>query len=143
MKTCFKCHTEKPLSEYYKLASMADGHLNKCKECTKLDVQKHRTDNLDKVREYDRRRSILPHRIEHITQNTKKYRENNPEKWAAHQAVNHAVRDGKIVKPKCCQSCGIDKRLHGHHDDYTKPLEVMWLCVPCHAARHKALRQAA
>jgi len=48
MKVCFKCGIEKPLNEYYKHKQMADGHLNKCKDCTKKDT-KERTDvlNLD------------------------------------------------------------------------------------------------
>lgn len=34
-------------------------------------------------------------------------------------------------------------KVQAHHDDYSKPLEVRWLCVPHHALHHKQLRQAA
>ena len=46
-----------------------------------------------------------------------------------------AVRRGRIIKPSCCSACGreAEKRsLHGHHEDYTKPLDVQWLCAECH-----------
>lgn len=137
MKTCFKCGTEKPLVEFYKHKEMADGHLNKCKECAKADSMKHRIDNLDSVREYDRRRGKLSERIALNIQTTKAMRQ-KPGYGHAHSAVSYAIRTGRIVKQPC-QMCGTEIGIHAHHDDYTKPLDVMWLCVVHHKARHAFL----
>jgi hypothetical protein len=62
-KTCFKCLSTKPMTEFYKHKMMADGHLNKCKSCTKSDVKQHRAENLERLQEYDRSRGMLPHRV--------------------------------------------------------------------------------
>lgn len=47
---------------------------------------------------------------------------------------NHARKNGELV-PKPC-SCG-ETKVEMHHDDYDKPLEVTWLCVPCHRELHR------
>ena len=63
----------------------------------------------------------------------------DPLKYGARLAVRNAVKDGRLVKPEMCESCGRTRRLHGHHDNYSKPLEVRWLCSWCHAAAHRSL----
>ena len=133
MKECFKCGVERPLSDYYKHAQMADGHLNKCKECTKNDVRERRFDPKfrEKVLEYDRSRGARQD-----PDYCKEYRERFPLKYKAHSALNNAVRSGKISKPEACEECGSTFALNGHHDDYSKPLDVRWLCSACHRQWH-------
>lgn len=48
----------------------------------------------------------------------------------------NSIRNGIIKKPLTCSSCHRQTSLHGHHDDYTKPLQVTWLCKLCHGMRH-------
>ena len=51
-------------------------------------------------------------------------------------AVLNMASDKRIMKPKYCSNCGEGGCLHGHHDDYSKPLEVVWMCAICHKAFH-------
>jgi hypothetical protein len=67
---------------------------------------------------------------------TDAWRKRNPEKWKAHAALYYAVRSGKIVKSKVCDICDREIRTEAHHPDYSKPLEVMWLCRRCHIGEH-------
>lgn len=63
----------------------------------------------------------------------------NPEKKKAGVIVNNAIRDGRLFK-KPCSICGASKS-QAHHDDYSRPLDVRWLCPACHSAHHKEERQ--
>lgn len=61
-----------------------------------------------------------------------------------HRVYRKALREGRLVRPSTCERCGSGKRLiHGHHDDYSKPLEVRWLCGMCHQIVHKEKRMLA
>lgn len=151
MKHCFKCGLEKPLSEFYKHKQMADGHLNKCKDCTKKDASNHYVANIDRYKEYEKARAGLPHRVKareeyaksdagKIVGNAakKRWSRRNPIKRMANVIVGNAVRDGKLIKPNACECCGSSpNRIHGHHDDYAFPLVVRWLCPGCHNKWHK------
>ena len=147
-KKCFKCGEIKSLSAYYKHPAMSDGHLGKCKECAKVDSNKHRQENLESVQEYDRSRGMLPHRVaaRELYSQTEAYRDSqnkasikwdkqNPVKKDAICRVNNAIRDGRLEKYPC-EICGDDK-VHGHHDDYAKPLDVRWLCPTHHVEWHR------
>lgn len=131
IKTCFKCGEVKPLDDFYKHRRMGDGHLNKCKECTKKDANERRADNLETIREYDRNRG---NRQGYAY--TKAYRAENPKKYKAHSAVNNAVKLGKIEKTPCFV-CGVEIT-EAHHVDYDSPLDVVWLCPCCHKQTHAA-----
>jgi hypothetical protein len=66
----------------------------------------------------------------------KDYRMMTDEKNLARTALANAVRKGIIIKPKNCSKCGKEasgRALHGHHKDYSKPLEAEWLCIKCHS----------
>ena len=53
----------------------------------------------------------------------------------AHHAVEQEVKMGRMIM--CvCNRCGSDTRVHAHHHDYSKPLEIEWLCVSCHRKHH-------
>ena len=50
--------------------------------------------------------------------------------------VRKAIESG-VIAPGPCADCGqIKERNHGHHEDYARPLELVWLCASCHARRH-------
>lgn len=138
LKECFKCKTIKPLEEFYKHPMMADGHVNKCKECNKNDVTTHRNKNLEKVRAYDRARAKIPERIKASVEVNRAWRAEDSRRVVAHSAVSRAIRNGLLVRMPCIR-CGKEKS-EAHHEDYDKPLEVMWLCTPCHKQRHKELK---
>lgn len=62
----------------------------------------------------------------------RKYRERHPKKCNARTLLLRALAQGQLFKPENCGDCGRVSRLEAHHEDYSKPLEVRWLCHDCH-----------
>lgn len=52
--------------------------------------------------------------------------------WA-HAKVHRAIKKGLLIRPKLCSQCGRTGKVEGHHEDYSNPLDVKWLCRTCHA----------
>jgi len=131
MKECFKCNISKEPSEFYKHKQMSGGLLGKCKVCTNADNNAYRLKNIERAREYDRSRGSR-----RTPERQRLWRARYPNKRRAHQCVAAAVSNGKIKKPTDCQDCGSDFHIVAHHCDYSKPLDVMWLCSACHSKWH-------
>lgn len=151
MCKCNICLESDPL-EFY------ESNKSNCKQCLRLRSRKHRDDNIEKVKEYDRNRPNAKERNEAAKERYERqmkteegrkrsrirsvaWIEKNHIKRAAHIIFGNARRDGKVTA-KPCEICG-DIKVDGHHDDYEKPLDVRWLCRKHHAEHHKQEREKA
>lgn len=147
-KECICCKLIKPIADYYKHSQMKDGHLNKCKECQKINTKNARDANPEHYKDYDRNRANLPKRVNARKEYSltdqgkdahrrahKKQKEMYPNKAKTRYAVSNAVRDGRLFKSPC-EVCG-KLKVEAHHPDYSKPLDVMWLCTKHHKEWHK------
>lgn len=133
-KKCFRCEKRKPLTQFYAHPRMRDGLLNKCKACTKKDVRANYRKTIEKRREYERKRFQRPERKAQVASYGRLRARRFPGKARANQAVNNAIRDGRLVR-RPCEVCG-DPKSQAHHDDYRKPLDVRWLCFKHHREVH-------
>ena len=134
VKKCFKCLKVKDLNDFYRHPQMSDGHLGKCKECAKVDSRGNYKQEIVAKKAYEKKRTQDPHRKAKKLEYQRTRRKNRPERNKAYMAVSRAVKNGKLVKMSC-RDCG-DKKVEAHHSDYSKPLDVAWLCFACHRREH-------
>lgn len=64
------------------------------------------------------------------------WEKNNPEKRRVHDRTMYAVKIGKLIRPSFCSCCGKECKPQAHHEDYSKPYDVIWLCSHCHFRLH-------
>jgi rubredoxin len=131
---CRVCGATKPIGDYYPRQVRACQTVGECKECTKTRVRRRSRTN-PAVQAYERERAKTPHRREHLANVARRWNAANPVAYKAHYLVGNAVRDGRISREPCL-FCGVEK-VHAHHRDYSKPLDVIWLCPKCHHRLHK------
>ncbi len=163
-KICTKCKKEKPLLSFGKDKKSKDGLNYWCKECNLIAMNSYKINNLEKlleskrkynnsdegkkkIKEYAKKNRIKTSRRQREYRNTEegrikrktyrnKYYYNNQIKIKAHRSVFNEIRGGRLIPPVHCSICGDENTLFAHHDDYSKPLEIRWLCRRCHTDWH-------
>lgn len=122
-RRCCVCKVLKPKTGFYKDKAQPLGYSHRCKECDK-SFAKEKYSKYKLSKEWWKARSKYNLR----------YREKYPEKHKAHNLANYHK---DILKKPSCETCeSSSKKLHMHHPDYSKPLEVITLCYSCHAKTH-------
>ena len=141
---CNFCHKDKDNTAFYPYSK------TKCKEChhnyylknkdkiskysaqwSKNNLDRHRASN-KKYRE-GHREQIRAYYKEWYDKN---HRRREPLKDAARNMITTALRHGMLERPLNCTKCQAKGRIEGHHPDYMKPLDVIWLCQSCHRTIH-------
>lgn len=123
-KPCKVCGIDKPFDEFYRHPKMNDGYLNECKDCTKARVSAYRQSDAG------------------LELEARKYAKDKAAgKRRARAYIINGIQRGKITRQPC-EVCG-EPNAQAHHDDYSKPLEVRWLCPQHHAEVHHQMRKVA
>jgi hypothetical protein len=157
MKTCrFGCNEVLPVDRFGKCRTYADGLNQTCKECLKKknstperklakklnDAKYSKTERGKlRIRKGKERYKGTEKFVAAGRRGTAKHKKKYPEKNRARVLVGRAIVDGRLVRQPC-EVCG-DQKSHAHHEDYSKPLDVMWLCHKHHIALHRAKSESA
>ena len=128
LKQCHYCGALKPLEQYPKDSKAWDGRRNKCKDCIK--AQQESPEHKERTRLYDQARAKLAKRRTENIERQRERRQRLPERKRARDLV------ARHLTKQPCVICGNPKS-EGHHEDYDKPLDVVWLCRLHHRLYHE------
>ena len=144
MKICRKCKIELPSDSFHKSKSNKDKLQSYCKSCSLERSNQYKKS--EKGMKYYQDKEYLKRQLVHKRKykksekgklSAKVYYENNKIKCNARSKLGRSVVSGYLNKPSICDNCGIDSKLEAHHDDYSKPLDVLWVCKECHIKLHR------
>ncbi len=131
---CQICKEVLPLASFHKDKSRRSGYSRKCKTCQKTKNAAYR--GKKNWAKYQRERLSDDTKRSKIRSQQRAWRQQNPLVDKAYIAVRVALRNGSITRPQECSGCKKKCTPEAHHEDYTKALDVIWLCKLCHEARH-------
>ena len=124
MRICAACGLSEPHVTFYPAGA-------RCRKCTCEFVNANRRSKRLQYSQYEQRRSKTPERRKQMLEAQRRRRATHPDKNRARHAVGRAVRSGLLVRGPC-EVCGTTANVQAHHDDYSKPLEVRWMCFKHH-----------
>ncbi|MHA2246060.1 MAG: hypothetical protein ACXADY_13940 [Candidatus Hodarchaeales archaeon] len=150
VKRCSQCREMKPTYEFHKNKTRKDGLSPQCKECVgkraKRRYKARREEYITKQREYSRRnmekererlRKYYQNHRQVVLERITKHKEMNPHKNKARMELAYAIEKRDIIRPEICSECRKSSdNIQAHHEDYSKPLDVQWLCPSCHNRLH-------
>lgn len=131
-KKCGKCQRVKPISEFYKHGR--DGYQSSCKDCHREEGKIY--NRTPRRREYNKRK--YQEWVDEGGLQAYRQKPEIKEKVLAIAKANQKKRSGK-VSPQPCEICGEDNA-QMHHNDYSKPLAIRWLCQFHHTQEHLKLK---
>ena len=142
MKCCSACGENKELTDFQVREASNDGSTAACRVCLqKRDKRRYPKEARKRAEDHKTYMTTRSGKSAH-KRATRKWLETSRLERAAHIILDNAVRDGKVTKGPC-GVCGSTRRIHGHHDDYSKPLEVRWLCPKHHKEYHAKAKSEA
>jgi hypothetical protein len=151
-RECRVCNKEKNLELFTKCNKSLNGRTKVCKSCNAAKHKEYRNsrpektkmiqkksqekrNNSGKQKEYEQSRRHNDSYKERMRREAHK-RYYSSGKAKTRIITNRAIKNGKIVK-QCCYQCSSSENLEAHHENYDLPLEVVWLCRPCHRSYHR------
>jgi hypothetical protein len=141
---CRRCREEKALPEFSTDKRRPDGVVLLGRPCDAIRRRELRNRDLEGDREKERARH--QRRWSQRWQREREIRiKRFSRRWAerdmrtiARFRLRDAVKSGTVAKPSACMLCGANGgRIDGHHHDYSRPFDVVWLCTRCHGAQHR------
>jgi len=127
-----------PLTEFYRHPKTADGHLGKCKGCARKDVADYAERNPELIRAKKASYSKTDAGKRTSSASWLRHKAKFPERINATVAVNNAIKLGRLARQPCFV-CG--DVAQAHHPDYSRPLDVTWLCRKHHRETHQLAKQ--
>jgi hypothetical protein len=104
-----------------------------------LQCRKYRTENKENL--YEKAKLWREKNKEKYCQSIKRHHEQNPHKRRARQRLFYHIKKGNMTRPNFCSKCNKECIPEAHHEDYTKALDVKWLCRSCHGYEHRIIKE--